>query len=51
MAIGKSDIPRLRALMATQVRSGASVYSILEKVDKAACRQYSPKGYEQADFE
>jgi hypothetical protein len=33
------------------VRAGASVYSILEKVDKAAARQYSPKGYTQADFE
>ncbi|KAF9473694.1 hypothetical protein BDN70DRAFT_816863 [Pholiota conissans] len=50
MALGSSDIPRLRALMATQVRAGASVYAILEKVDKAAARQYSPKGYEQADF-
>jgi hypothetical protein len=51
MAIGRSDIPRLRALMATQARSGASVYSILEKVDLAARRQYTPRGFEQADFE
>jgi hypothetical protein len=51
MAIGSSDIPRIHALMATQVRAGASVFSILEKLDLAAARQYSPKGYQQADFE
>ncbi|KAF8198428.1 hypothetical protein BJ912DRAFT_1074363 [Pholiota molesta] len=51
MAIGKSDIARLRSLIAAQVRAGASVYSILEKVDKAALRQFSPKGYERADYE
>ncbi|KAF8164425.1 hypothetical protein BJ912DRAFT_801995, partial [Pholiota molesta] len=45
------DMPRIRALIGTQVRAGASVYTILEKVDKAALRQFSPKGYERADYE
>lgn len=51
MAIGKEDIPRIRSLMAAQTRAGASVFSIIEKVDKAATRKYSPRGYNQTDFE
>jgi hypothetical protein len=51
VAVGKEDIPRLRSLMAAQTRAGASVFSIIEKIDQAAARQYSPKGYERADFE
>lgn len=51
IAMSQSDIPRMRALMATQVRAGASVHTILEKIDQAATRLYSPKGYLQADFE
>ena len=50
-AIGREDVPRIRSLMAAQTRVGASVFSIIEKVDQAAARQYSPKGYERADFE
>ncbi|KAF9536471.1 hypothetical protein CPC08DRAFT_771554, partial [Agrocybe pediades] len=51
MAIGREDIPRIRTLMATQLRSGASVFSIIEKVDQAARRVYSPRGYDIADFQ
>ena len=51
MAVSMADIPRIKSLMARQVRAGASVYSILEKIDKAAAREYSPQGYERADFE
>ncbi|KAF8874718.1 hypothetical protein CPB84DRAFT_1829332 [Gymnopilus junonius] len=51
MAIGREDIPRIRSLMAAQHRAGSSVFTMLEKIDKAACRAYSPRGYEAADFE
>ena len=50
-ALGWEDIPRIRSLMAVQTRAGASVFSILEKVDDAAKRKYSPRGYDQQDFE
>ena len=50
-AIGREDVPRIRRLMVAQARAGASVFSIIEKIDQAAARQYSPKGYERADFE
>ena len=51
MAIGREDIPRIRSLMATQQRAGASVFTILEKIDQAARRAYTPLGYEIADFQ
>jgi len=50
-ALGREDIPRIRSLMAVQTRAGASVFSIIEKVDDAAKRKYSPRGYVQQDFE
>lgn len=51
MAIGREDIPRIQSLMATQHRAGASVFTILEKIDQAARRAYSPRGYQIADFQ
>ncbi|KAF8875597.1 hypothetical protein CPB84DRAFT_1752637 [Gymnopilus junonius] len=51
MAIGREDIPRIRSLMAAQHRAGSSVFTMLEKIDKATCHAYSPRGYEAADFE
>ena len=51
MAIGREDIPRIRSLMATQYRAGASVFTMLEKIDQAAHRVYSPRGYQIADFQ
>jgi len=51
MAIGKEDIPRIRSLMATQTRAGASLFLIIEKIDKAVTRNYSPRGYNRTDFE
>ena len=50
-ALGREDIPRICSLMAVQMCAGASVFSILEKVDDAAKRKYSPRGYDQQDFE
>lgn len=49
--IGRDNIPRLRTLIAVQLRRGASVFSILEKVEAAARRAYSPRGYDAAEFE
>lgn len=51
MAIGREDIPRIRSLMATQHRAGASVFTMLEKIDQAARRVYSPRGYQITDFQ
>jgi hypothetical protein len=51
MAIGHEDIPRIRSLMATQSRAGASVFTMLEKIDQAARRVYSPCGYQITDFQ
>ena len=51
MAIGREDIPRIRSLMATQSRAGASVFTMLEKIDQAARRVYSPRGYQITDFQ
>lgn len=51
IAIGREDIPRIRSLMATQHRAGASVFTMLEKIDQAARRAYSPRGYQISDFQ
>ncbi|KAE9388421.1 hypothetical protein BT96DRAFT_947614 [Gymnopus androsaceus JB14] len=51
MAIGQNDIPHIRALMAVEIRNGHSVYSMLEKVDHAAQHLYSPKDYQEVDFQ
>jgi hypothetical protein len=51
MAIGHEDIPRIRSLMATQSRAGASVFTMLKKIDQAARRVYSPHGYQITDFQ
>ena len=51
MAIGHKDIPPIWSLMATQYRAGASVFTMLEKIDQAARCVYSPRGYQIADFQ
>lgn len=54
MAAGWEDIPRIRSLMAAQLRAGASVFTTLEKVNQAAHRShcvYSPRGYDVTDYE
>jgi hypothetical protein len=35
-ALGREDIPCICSLMAAQTRAGASVFSIIEKIDNAA---------------
>ncbi|KAF8154518.1 hypothetical protein B0H34DRAFT_809113 [Crassisporium funariophilum] len=51
VAVGREDIPRIRSLMAREVRAGSSVFAILERIDAAAKRKFIPRGYEQADYE
>ena len=51
IAISHENIPRIRSLLAANHRAGASVFKILEDVDRAAHRAYSPKGYDVADYE
>ncbi|KJA13394.1 hypothetical protein HYPSUDRAFT_151636, partial [Hypholoma sublateritium FD-334 SS-4] len=51
MAIMTSDIPRLRSLLLVAYRAGASVVSLLEKVKLAAERKYSPKSYDEAQYQ
>ncbi len=50
IAVGRDDIPRLRTLVATELRRGSSVFAIVEKIEKAARRAYSPQGYQEADY-
>ncbi|PBK88629.1 hypothetical protein ARMGADRAFT_1065534 [Armillaria gallica] len=51
LAVSTQDIPRIRKLVAAEVKNGGSVFSMLEKIDKAARRVYRPRGYERMDFE
>ena len=51
IAIAHENIPRIRSLLAANHRAGASVFKILEDVDRAARRAYTPKGYDVADYE
>ena len=51
MAIGREDIPRIWSLMAMQYCAGASVFTMLEKIDQVACHVYSLCGYQIADFQ
>ncbi|KAG6894559.1 hypothetical protein C0992_005594 [Termitomyces sp. T32_za158] len=51
IAVGREEIPRLRALIAAEHRRGGSIFTILDKIDRAARRVYHPRGYERADFQ
>lgn len=51
MAISKEDIPQIQSLLATELRAGSSVYSLLEKVQRAAQQKYIPRGYQEADYQ
>jgi hypothetical protein len=50
-ALGQEDIPRICSLMAAQTHAGASVFSIIKKINDAAKRKYRLHGYDQQDFE
>jgi hypothetical protein len=51
LAISKSDIPQLQSLTLAALHDGAGVYGLIERVNQAAQRTYSPQGYKMADFE
>ncbi|KAE9394828.1 hypothetical protein BT96DRAFT_998151 [Gymnopus androsaceus JB14] len=51
IAISTQDIPRIRSLMAVQLRNGRSIQYILEKIDAAVQRTYSPRSYDEIDFQ
>jgi hypothetical protein len=51
IAIGTENVPRIRSLVAAENRAGSSVFAILEKVQRAAQRTYSPWGYQEADYQ
>jgi hypothetical protein len=51
IAIGTENVPRIRSLVAAENRAGASVFSIIEKVKRAALRTYSPRSYQEADYQ
>ena len=51
IAIGTENIPRIRSLVAAENRAGVSVFSIIEKVQRAALCTYSPRGYQEADYQ
>jgi hypothetical protein len=50
VAISREDIPRIRSLMTSELRRGSSIFAIVEKVEKAARRAFSPRGYTQANY-
>ncbi|KDR81053.1 hypothetical protein GALMADRAFT_91766 [Galerina marginata CBS 339.88] len=51
IAVSRENIPRIKSLMAAAQRAGASVFSILDRIKRAAQRTYSPKGYEEAEYQ
>ncbi|KJA25111.1 hypothetical protein HYPSUDRAFT_135245 [Hypholoma sublateritium FD-334 SS-4] len=51
MAIMQSNIPRLRELLMVAYRAGSSVVALLEKVKQAAERKYSPKSYDETQYQ
>ncbi len=51
LAVSTHDIPRIHKLVAAEVKNGGSIFSMLEKFDKAARRVYRPRGYERMGFE
>ncbi|KAG6907021.1 hypothetical protein DXG01_010890 [Tephrocybe rancida] len=51
VALANGDIPRVQTIVRTGLRNGRSLYSMIEKLDKAAQRVYNPHGYEQSDYE
>lgn len=51
VAVSTENIPRIKSLLAVAQCAGASVFSILERIKQAAQRTYSPKGYDEADYQ
>ncbi|EIW77098.1 hypothetical protein CONPUDRAFT_129281 [Coniophora puteana RWD-64-598 SS2] len=51
MALAEEDVPRLQQLIATAVRHGDSVRTIINRIEEAVTRVYSPRGYDQEDYD
>lgn len=49
-AVAKDDVPRLHSLVATMIKDGASIFTILSKISMASNQLYSPKGYVDAEY-
>jgi hypothetical protein len=51
VAISVGDIKRIHSLFWAELRNGAGVFGLLDKTNKASQLVYSPKGYEEADYQ
>ncbi|KAI0769519.1 hypothetical protein BC629DRAFT_1258578, partial [Irpex lacteus] len=51
MAIGTTDVPRVKQLVAQGLKQGSSVDMMVTKLREAAAGLYKPRGYEQHDAE
>ena len=50
IAIGVGDIMQIHSLFRAELRNGAGVFRLLDKISKASQLVYSPKGCEEADY-
>lgn len=51
LAISKGNVSRIHSLLQTAQGAGRGVFGILEKVDEASRHVYTPKSYEEADYQ
>jgi hypothetical protein len=51
IAISVGDIKRIHSLFRAELKNGAGVFGLLNKTNKASQLVYSPKGYEEADYQ
>ncbi|KZT31417.1 hypothetical protein SISSUDRAFT_995152 [Sistotremastrum suecicum HHB10207 ss-3] len=51
IAVGRGDVPRLHALVSTALRGGASVDTILRRIQLALNEQYEAKSYTEDEYE
>jgi len=50
IAISVGDITRIHSLFRAELRNGAGVFGLLDKINQASQLVYCPKGYEEADY-
>ena len=51
IAISVGDIKRIHSLFRAELRNGAGIFGLLDKTNQASQLVYSPKGYEEADYQ
>jgi hypothetical protein len=49
-AVAKGNVPRLHSLVTTQIKNGASIFTILDKIGMACDQVYHPKNYSDAEY-